>query len=103
MKTLQKNVKDFCEKNSMEAPIAHRALDMLSELGELAKEILKSSDYGKKDPKKTKELELELGDVQYSLLTIANYFDIDVTDACKAVLKKYNARLEKTASAGSGN
>ena len=32
----------------MEALIEHRILDLMSELGEVAKEVLKMSDYGKK-------------------------------------------------------
>lgn len=40
----------------------NRILDIQSELGELAKEVLKSTNYGKKELVITKELELELGD-----------------------------------------
>ena len=47
MKHLQERVKKFCKDNDMEAPIEHRVLDTLSELGEVAKEILKMSNYGK--------------------------------------------------------
>lgn len=80
----------------------HRVLDTMSELGEVAKEVLKMSDYGRKPAEYREELKSELGDVLYSLITIANTFDIDLEDALQKVLKKYEQRLKK-GSAGSEN
>ncbi len=86
----------------MESPVEHRVLDTMSELGEVAKEILKMSDYGRKPVEYREELKSELGDVLYSLITIANTFDIDLEDALRQVLEKYKKRLKK-GSAGSEN
>lgn len=72
MKNLQNEIKQFCRDNSMEAPIEHRVLDLFS----------------------------ELGDALYSLITVANYFDIDLEEAVKGALAKYKRRLQK-GSAGS--
>lgn len=72
----------------------------MSELGEVAKEILKMSDYGKRPIKYREELRSELGDLFYSLITIANSFDIDLEKALEIVLAKYEKRLKK-GSAGS--
>ena len=86
----------------MESPVEHRVLDTVSELGEVAKEILKMSNYGRKPIEYRAELKSELGDVLYSLITIANTFNIDLEDALKQVLEKYKKRLKK-GSIGSEN
>ncbi|MEM5871838.1 MAG: MazG nucleotide pyrophosphohydrolase domain-containing protein [Candidatus Aenigmatarchaeota archaeon] len=102
MKELQNKIKKFCKEHNLESPAEHRVLDALSELGEVAKEILKMSDYGRKPLKYREELKFELGDLLYSIITIANSFDIDLEEALNMVLEKYEKRLEK-GSVGSEN
>lgn len=102
MREIQKRIKKFCKENDLESPAEHRVLDTMSELGEVAKEILKMSNYGRKPVEYREELKSELGDVLYSLITIANTFDIDLEDALNQVLEKYKKRL-KNGSAGSEN
>ncbi|MBU1137225.1 MazG-like family protein [Patescibacteria group bacterium] len=102
MKEIQEKIKQFCQENNMESPVEHRVLDTVSELGEVAKEILKMSNYGRKPIEYRAELKSELGDVLYSLITIANTFNIDLEDALKQVLEKYKKRLKK-GSIGSEN
>jgi NTP pyrophosphatase (non-canonical NTP hydrolase) len=100
MKELQAKIKKFYKEHNLESPIEHRVLDTLSELGEVAKEILKMSDYGRKPIKYKEELKFELGDLFYSIITIANSFDINLEEALNMVLEKYKKRLKK-GSAGS--
>jgi NTP pyrophosphatase (non-canonical NTP hydrolase) len=95
MRNLQKQVKQFCKENNMESPIEHKVLDTVSEMGEVAKEVLKMSDYGRKPIEYREELKSEMGDVFYSLITIANSFNIDLEEALQYVLKKYKKRLKK--------
>lgn len=102
MKELQTKIKKFCEEHNLESPAEHRVLDAMSELGEVAKEILKMSDYGRKPLKYREELKSELGDLLYSTITIANSFDIDLEEALNMILEKYEKRL-KSGSAGSEN
>jgi len=102
MKEIQERIKQFCKDNDMETSAENRVLDTMSELGEVAKEILKGSNYGKKSAEATEDLKSELGDVLYSLITIANSFDIDLEEALIQVLEKYEKRLKK-GSAGSEN
>ena len=47
MNEVQKKVQLFCKKNNLSSSVEHRVLDVVSELGELSKEILKASSYGK--------------------------------------------------------
>ncbi len=102
MKEIQKRIKDFCEANNLKSPPEHRLLDTMSELGEVAKEILKMTDYGRKPMAFREEVKSELGDVLYSLVTVANSFDVDLEEAVEIVLKKYEQRLKK-GGAGSEN
>lgn len=102
IKEIQEKVKEFCKKYNLEAPPEHRVLDAMSELGEVAKEILKMSNYGREKLKFRKEINNELGDLLFSLITIANYFNVDLEEALNMVLEKYEKRLKK-GSAGSEN
>ena len=67
---------------------------MSSELGEIAKELIKESDYGTKPLSQEHDpnLELKLGDAYYSLLELANTLNVDLETALKKVLEKYEER-----------
>lgn len=78
----------------------YRVLDMVSEVGEVAKEILEMSDYGKKRITYRASLKMELGDLLYSLITVANAFNVDLEEAVEEALQKYKKRLRQ-GSAGS--
>lgn len=95
MNKLQEKVKDFCQKNNLNSPIELRILDVTSELGEVAKEILKMSSYGKRTIKYSKAFKDEIGDLFYSLITVANFFDINLEDTLFLALSKYEKRLKK--------
>ena len=103
MKDIQNKVKLFCEKNELNSPIEHRVLDTMSELGEVAKEILKMSDYGDRPIKYNDNLKMELGDLLYSIITIANVFDIDLDEALNEVLRKYEQRMLKGSPSSDNN
>ncbi|MFA8343632.1 MAG: MazG-like family protein [Rhodothermaceae bacterium] len=98
----QKEIKKFCADNNMETEIEFRVLDLVSEAGELSKEILKSSNYGKSKIELTPNMESEFGDVLFSLMASANCMNINLEKALNAVLKKYKKRLIK-GSTGSEN
>lgn len=97
---IQKKIARFCAENKLESPVEHRLLDTLSELGEVAKEILKMTDYGRKKKRFRPEVKGELGDALYSLVTVANTLNVDLEEALELVLQKYRQRLKK-GSAGS--
>lgn len=65
---------------------------LVEEVGELAKEISHLEQVkNKKDTDET-ELSMELGDVFFSLICIANHYHIDLDDALGKVVDKYNTR-----------
>jgi NTP pyrophosphatase (non-canonical NTP hydrolase) len=99
---LQKRIRDFSTEHNLNSAPEYKILDTISELGEVAKEMLKMTDYGKKKAEFRDEMKLELGDLLYSVTTIANSLDVDLEEAVNSVLVKYEKRLKK-GGAGSEN
>ena len=91
----QEEVKEFAKKNKLSHKPDIHMLDLVTEIGEVAKEILKATDYGKKEFKSREEMKSELGDAFYSLIMVANECGVDLEDALKLVLEKYKKRLSK--------
>ena len=103
---MQDRVKEFNANRGVHLKpmsVASRILDIESELGELGKEYLKCSKYGTKDFVMNDDFILEYGDVLYSLLSLADEAGIDSNEALDRVLKKYQDRINKNKSMGSGN
>jgi len=91
---MQRKVKDFCEEFDIDCSVESRVLDIISELGEISKEILKSNMYGKAQLKiVSDDLKLEIGDLYFSLLCLANQLEIELDGACESVLDKYKERF----------
>ena len=65
---------------------------VVEETGELAREINDREGYKKKRAPDNANLGLELADVLFSLVCIANYYHVDLDAAFKAVLDKYTKR-----------
>ena len=103
MNEAQKKVQLFCKKNNLSSSVEHRVLDVVSELGELSKEILKASNYGKSSYVSNEKIKLELGDMLFSLITLANSLDVNLEAALETVLKKYEKRIEKGLTPDSDN
>lgn len=101
MKELQKNVKKFCEIYNLECPLEFRILDLVSEMGEFAKEIIKATNYGKEKFNFRKEIENEMGDLFFSLIVVANQLNIDLEKALKSALRKYEKRIKEKGEASS--
>ena len=84
-------------------PVTH-ALDLVSEVGEVAKEILLATAYGEQSqPTFRPQLPAELGDVMFSLLLLAEACDVDAGDALEIALGKYAHRLAERGGAGSND
>ncbi|HEX8974474.1 MAG TPA: MazG-like family protein [Patescibacteria group bacterium] len=99
----QDKVKSFMDKNNMNNPIENRVLDLFDEIGEVAKEVNKMSSYGTKKSEFREEIIMELGDAFYSLITVANYYDIDLLKSLDMAIEKYEKRIAKGGHAGSEN
>lgn len=105
MNSMQQKVKTFNEMafaGGRKTTAESRMLDVISELGELSKEVLKATSYGENSFKATRDFELEFGDCLYSLLALANESGIDAEKAVDAVLNKYASRIAAKDEMGSG-
>ena len=100
-----KNVLDFLVKSKTDTNALIRLADISSELGEVAKEVLKASDYGRDTHilKDTASFKEEYGDLLFTVLALGVENDVDPSDALEVVLNKYNKRLETKGHIGSGN
>lgn len=90
---MQERVRTFLRENDMLCGAAARCLDLASETGEVAKEILRGMDYGKRPYTPTPETAEELGDCLFSLLALCCELDVDAEGALSGALEKYGARL----------
>lgn len=97
----QDRVAAFVETHDMDADPAYRVLNLAAEVGEIAADAAKSSEYGAA-PDDLSVSEDELGDALFSLLATAEAVGIDAGDALDGSLAKYERRLDESGDAGSG-
>lgn len=98
----QFRVGHFVQEYGLETPVPFRLLDLTSEMGELAKEALKSTKYGQKTFAPNADFEGELGDVFFALVCIANSCGINLDHALDVALEKYERRLTGADDPSSG-
>ena len=101
--SFQNEVAKFVNKNNLEISARDRMLDLTSEAGELAKEILLFTGYGEQDFNPTEAWTDELGDVFFSLVCLANTTDVDLLKSLGNAIAKYQTRLNIQGEAGSSN
>ena len=98
----QRRVAEFLADHSLDADPAYRILDLAAEVGEVAADAAKSSDYGA-EPNALAVNEDELGDALFALLAVCEGLDVDAGDALETSLAKYESRIEETGAAGSSD
>ena len=98
----QSQVAEFVEKHGLSTDVSTRLLDLLSEVGELSKELLKGSKYGKGEFVQTENWSEELADVFFALVCLANATNVDMQSGLEMALNKYVKRLRDRGNAGSG-
>ena len=97
----QARVASFLDAHDLHAPPAYRLLDLVSELGEVAKDATTSTGYGA-DPQSLAVSEDELGDALFALLALCEELDVDAGRALETALAKYERRLDDAETPGSG-
>jgi NTP pyrophosphatase (non-canonical NTP hydrolase) len=100
--TLQRTVASFVEEAGIEAPVYARLLDLASEVGELSKEVLEGTNYGRAPFRPANGWTGELGDVLFALVCLANSTGVDLEAALGGALDRYRQRLALGDDAGSG-
>ena len=96
--TLQRKVRDFNLNRSISISRSCRILDLVSEVGEIAKiefleEVNKHQDLIKWQD--------ELGDVLYSILCLIDQLNLDAEQILTSSLEKYECRFKLNGSFGS--
>jgi NTP pyrophosphatase (non-canonical NTP hydrolase) len=97
----QETVADFLAEHDLHTDPAYRLLDLTAEVGELAADATASTDYGAR----SEHIDLprdELGDALFALLALAEETETDAGIALAESLAKYEARIEREGSPGSG-
>ena len=99
----QSRALEFANEHNLHHAPGVYALDLMSELGEVAKEILLATDYGKRPfpDAANDDLTAELGDALYSLCQLANAASVDLEDAFTQAIKKYQTRWQNKGHIGS--
>lgn len=99
---VQRAVADFAEQAGLKASTEAGVLDLASEVGELAKEVLKGSRYGREPYSTTAGWIEEMGDVFFALLLLANSTGVSLEEALDTTLAKCRERLARTGTVESG-
>lgn len=106
LSSIQHRIAEFTQTHDLEMSPSARLLDLMSEVGELAKEALKASNYGKDDfvlsNTQHEHWDEELADVLFALVCLANSTEVDLDTSLNTVLAKYKSRLIAKGDAGSG-
>jgi NTP pyrophosphatase (non-canonical NTP hydrolase) len=98
---LQKLVRDFSQAKLKPTPAHAWLLDLESEVGELAKEWLKGSQYGRAELELGEAWAEEMGDILFALLALAEETGVDLEASLRRVLKKYAQRIAEHGHSGS--
>ncbi len=98
----QRAVAEFVWEHGLEAPVQARLLDLVSEVGELAKEVLEGTDYGRTAFRAPDGWTGELGDALFALACLANSTGVELETALNEALEKYRERFALGGGAGSG-
>ena len=103
MSTLQRTVASFAW-SGIEAPDHAKLIDLVSEAGELSKEMLKGTNYKRASLRPPDGGAGEMGDVLFALVCLAHDTGVDLEVALNKALDKYNQRLalESDAAASEG-
>ncbi len=98
---MQKKVEKLINKYKLNCNYETRYIDLVSEVGELGKELIKGSNYNSKEYNKTPNTKIELGDCLFSLFALCSELDINAEEALDDAINKYNNRFNETNSISS--
>lgn len=100
---LQKKIREFTVEKSIDSSVENRMIELVNELGELCKEVLLGNGYGKKPFAVTEDWKNEIGDVLFSLISVANATNTDLEESLGMVLEKYEKRYNEKGHIDSGD
>lgn len=101
MTNWQQRAVNFAQKHNLLHDPGVHLIDLVSELGEVAKEQLLATQYGQHKPDFRADMAGELGDVLYSLCLLAEAAEVDLEVALTQTLVKYETRWSEKGHVGS--
>ena len=99
---MQQQVEDFIKEYQLSCGEKVRYMDLVSEIGELGKEIIKSTSYGKEKFNLNEAVIEEMGDCIFSMLALCVELEINSNEALKYAIEKYESRFQQTSCISSG-
>ena len=101
---MQVKIIEFNNENDLVLDPVTRVLDLVSEVGEVSKEVIKATSYGKHEftDKNSDDLAGEIGDVYYALISLASECGLDLNKCLDITMQKYETRLAKKKNISSG-
>jgi NTP pyrophosphatase (non-canonical NTP hydrolase) len=96
----QRRVAAFIAAHDLSGTTEFRLLDLVSEVGEMAKDAAESTGYGE-SPGDVEVRTDEIGDALFSLLAVAESLDVDASAALDEALEKYEARMNESGTPSS--
>lgn len=100
--TSAQDIAAFLAKYDLKCAPEQRLLDITSELGEVSKEVLKASNYGRSGTEITADLEEEIGDLLFAVHALAIEYGLDPEKSLQSALQKYRTRADQQGDIGSG-
>lgn len=98
---MQSEVSAFLKTHGLQLEAEKRYIDLVSEIGELGKELLLATNYGTKPPEYSGKMQGELGDCLFSLLSLCDALGVDAETALAGALEKYEKRASLRGNIGS--
>ncbi|MCL2406578.1 MAG: hypothetical protein FWC95_01480 [Defluviitaleaceae bacterium] len=98
---MKDKVTAFLDKYNLRTDPSVRYIDLVSEVGELGKELIKATDYGKKGFVRTDETVGEIGDCLFALFALSYELGVDMPAALDVALAKYERRFKNKGNCGS--
>ena len=95
MREFQDKIREYIGTYQIEDNAEMRFLGLVSEVGQLSREIMAATDYGYEDIDTTDEIIEEVGDVLFSVLNLCNILGVDAAAALNATLARYKRRFEE--------
>ncbi len=101
MNSSQEKVRTLVNHYKLESETPIRLLDLSTELGEMTKEYLLLTNYGRQSFQANEHWKTELGDIYFSLLCLADATGVELESSLEKVLEKYRQRFGDSGQIGS--
>ncbi|MFX1274887.1 MAG: nucleotide pyrophosphohydrolase [Promethearchaeota archaeon] len=92
LQDIQKKVDDWIIRNGGYWNPLSMTCAIIEEVGEVAREINSIEGYKPKKSYEKSDLAEEMGDLVFSIICLANYYQVDLGDSILKTIKKYSTR-----------